>query len=303
VIAEFYLLNQSFRHDESLSLNDLEERIKDFAEDYAFIRRYKETDKLYLHSSIYSELIYQNISIADLLYSGKGKNLFNRDTKEFLRRIIETSELQDMTLEEVIEVLLELHNPENVFGLLCLLKIRFFEEKYLVYNKNDWFAFHRYFLGLYPISESHFYSECQKYFPNLFFHERVQETLKTLEKGLKGFSKSIVHHLTLLNDEFHKYYDPSNRIDTLKKFSSACGVEASPQGSAKDKPKMTFEFINDSNVKEQLCCEPHLKLGQSDESGDSHYYFNRIYFHEGKENIANGRILIGHIGGHIKFDR
>jgi hypothetical protein len=303
MIAKFYLLNHSFRHDGYICLNDLEERIKEFAEDYAFIRQYKETDKLYLHSSIYDELIYQDMSIADLLYYGKGKNLFDRDTKEFLRRVIETSESQDVTMEEVIDVLLELHSPDNIFGFYCLHHVDFVERKYLVYNKNDWFAFHRYFLGLYPISENHFYAECQKYFPQLFFHERVKETLKTLEKGLPGFSKSIVHHLTLLNDEFHKYYDPSNRIDSLKRFSSACDIDASPQGNAKDKPKMTFEFINDSNVKESVCCEPHLKLEKSDDVGDNHYYFNRIYFHEGKENIANGRILIAHIGGHIKFDR
>lgn len=28
-------------------------------------------------------------------------------------------------------------------------------------------------------------------------------------------------------------------------------------------------------------------------------YFHRIYFHEGKENIAEGRILVGHIGVHL----
>jgi hypothetical protein len=28
---------------------------------------------------------------------------------------------------------------------------------------------------------------------------------------------------------------------------------------------------------------------------------NMSYFHEGKENIANGKNLIGHISGHIKF--
>jgi hypothetical protein len=210
--------------------------------------------------------------------------------------------LSHASVEEIIQ-LLDKHNEETIYGLLCLHEVKSIEEKYLVYNRHNWFAFHRYFLGLYPISEKHFYHECKKYFPQLFFHERVEETLKSLEKGLHGFSKSIVRHLTLLNDEFHKYYDPSNRIETLKRFSSACDINASPQGSAKDKPKMTYEFINDSNAKESVCCEPHLKLEQSDESGDSHYYFNRIYFHEGKENIAKGKILIGHIGGHIQFDR
>ena len=73
-------------------------------------------------------------------------------------------------------------------------------------------------------------------FHDYCFHERIEESLKSLEKGLPDFSKSIVHHLSLLNDEFHKYSDSSNRIETLKRFSSACDIDASPQG--KDKPKM-----------------------------------------------------------------
>jgi hypothetical protein len=135
----------------------------------------------------------------------------------------------------------------------------------------------------------------------LFFHKRVKDTLKTLEEGLHGFSMTLIDHLSLLNDEFHKYYDRANRIESLRRFSSACGIEATPQGEAKDKPKMTFEFVNHSKQREPVCCEPHLKLGHSDEKGDHHYYYNRIYFHEGKENIAHGRILIGHIGGHLQF--
>lgn len=193
------------------------------------------------------------------------------------------------------------HHEAIIYGLLCLHCVSSVEEKYLIYNRHNWFAFHRYFLGMYPISESHFYEESQKYFPQLFFHERVKDTLKTLEKGLPGFSMTIVGHLGLLNDEFHKYYDRANRVESLKQFSSACGIEATPQGDAKDKPKMTFEFVNDSKQRESVCCEPHLKLCHSDEKGDRHYYFNRIYFHEGKGNIAQGRILVGHIGKHIQF--
>ncbi|RKZ37390.1 MAG: hypothetical protein DRQ49_16305, partial [Gammaproteobacteria bacterium] len=277
----------------------IEKKIESLSEDYDFIKEHD--DKILKHDSIYDEFIYPDLMLWEFLYSNKGKNIFSRDIKKFLLKIIDHSESTNRTVEEIIQRL-DKHHEATIYGLLCLHEVKSIEEKYLVYNRHNWFAFHRYFLGQYPISENHFYHECQKYFSQLFFHERVEKTLKDLEKSLHDFSKIIVHHLTLLNDEFCKYYNQSNRIDSLKNFSSACNVDASPQGNAKDKPKMTFEFVNDSNIKEFICCEPHLKLGKSDDSGNSHYYFNRIYFHEGKENIANGKILIAHIGKHIQFD-
>ncbi len=297
MIAELYLLNHSFKYQNDITIKELEKKIESLFEDYDFIREHN--DKILKHDSIYDEIICPELKLSDLLYGNQ--NILNRDIKKLLSKIIDHSKSTSRTIEEILQ-LLDKHNEDAIYGLLCLHKVKSIEEKYLVYNRHNWFAFHRYFLGLYPISEKYFISECQKYFPHLFFHERVAETLKSLEKGLHHFSKSIIHHLTLLNDEFHKYYNSSNRTETLIKFSSACDIDASPQGNAKDKPKMTYEFINDSNTKEQVCCEPHLKLGQCDDNGDHHYYQNRIYFHEGKENIANGKILIGHIGGHIKFN-
>lgn len=295
--TELYLLNHSFKYQQDLTIEDIEKKIESLFEDYNFIKQHNE--KILKHDSIYDEIIYPDVQLWEFLYSTK--NIFNRDIKKYLLKIIDHSESTSSTVEAIIE-LLDKHNEEIIYGLLCLHNVKSIPEKYLVYNRHNWLMFKRYFLSLYPISETHFYNECQKYFPNLYFHQRIEETLHSLEKGLTCFSKSIIHHLSLLNDELHKYYNPSNRIETLKRFSSACDVDASPQGNVKDKPKMTYEFINDSNSKEPICCEPHLKLGKSDDKGDSHYYFNRIYFHEGKENIANGKILIGHIGGHIKFD-
>jgi len=59
--------------------------------------------------------------------------------------------------------------------------------------------------------------------------------------------------------------------------------------------------MNNENIMEPVCCEPHLKLCHNDNyPGDNAYVTNRrIYFHEGKTNIHEGKILIGHIGTHL----
>jgi hypothetical protein len=301
--AEFYLLNRSFSYQEGITLDDLESKIKNLDTDYSYIRTYKETEKIYKHESIYSEPIFNELTVEDLLYYGKGKGLVDRDTLEALRRIIDVSENINITPQEVIDELLDAHSQNTVFGLLCLHSIEMGENKgrYLVYDKNNWLDFHQHFLGLYPISNTHFCNEASKYFPNLFFHERVEQTVA---KILNNFVKTIIVHLKALNNDFRKYQaQPYSRIDTLKAFSIGCKLdeEASNQGNSTDKPKMTFSFLNHQGLNENICCEPHLKLCKSDNKGDNTYYQHRIYFHEGKENISNNKILVGHIGEHIKF--
>ncbi len=135
--------------------------------------------------------------------------------------------------------------------------------------------------------------------PALFFHDRVENSLNTLESGLAAFSINIVHHLVQLNDYYKDYHLAGNRVESLRCFSAACSIEITPEGNAARKPYFTFQFVDQSGVSVDVCCEPHIKLSNSDAQGDTHHYKNRIYFHEGKDNIQDGKILIGHIGKHL----
>jgi hypothetical protein len=299
MITELYLVDKSFEYQKGITKNDLEDRIKDLAEDCGHIRQHK-TEELFKHDSIYNVYIFENIIVADFLYKPEFKTIFNRDTIKLLRQIIDHSKSTAHDVSEVVNVLLTQHTLNRLYGLICLHKIEEIEEKYLIYNKHNWLKFHRYFLGLYPQSEDNFIDECNKYFPGLFFHERNKQAIK---KVFHGFTKTILFHLSMLNDEFHKYKEVTfNRNDTLKRFSIACNLheEASSEGDASRKHNFKFDFINNKGQTALICCEPHLKLCRSDKHpGDSEYYFHRIYFHEGQEEIQNGKILIGHIGEHL----
>jgi hypothetical protein len=168
----------------------------------------------------------------------------------------------------------------------------------LVYNKQNWLAFRRYFLGIYSQDTASFYKEAQIYFPNLYLHQRIIDTMRPI---YTDFVQKIIYHLSCLNDDFHKYkQEPYQRIETLSAFSALLDEQASGQGNAKLKKLMTFQFIANNGNTEAICCEPHLKICRSDRyPGDSQYHFHRIYFHEGKQNIQHGKILIGHIGLHL----
>jgi hypothetical protein len=246
-----------------------------------------------VHPSIYEECIYKDLTIEDFLYSRKWKEYFDRDTQEYLRIIIDHSEETALVLDEILEVLLPEHSEEEVHGLLCLHQVEEIDEQFLVYDKNNWLGFHRHFLGLYPKDVTHYFNECIKYFPDLYFHKRNEETISAI---FPDFVRKIIFHLSALNDEFRNYQnEPYQRIETLKAFSIGCNLdkEASNEGgqnSEKERKRrkkaLTFSFLTKENKLEDIYCEPHLKLCKSDNVGDNEFYFHRIYFHEGKENIA-----------------
>ncbi len=303
--AEFYLLDRSFRYTEDLTPEELENKIYSLFLDYEYIRQYDEF--VYKNESIYDEEIYPDVKLWEFLYDDNKSALFDKDYRKYLGIIIDRSSPTELEIEDVVG-LLDTHDESNIYGLICLHRIADVDEKYLVYDRNDWFDFHRHFLGLYPVSESRFYSESTKYFNELFFHPEVENSLHQLEGGLAGFSKTIVRCLSKLNDILPECWPDRggklNLPDILRTFSSKTGIETTLEGNIDRKEDLTFEFdtlINgQSGTTERIRCEPHMKISRSDNyPGDSKHYFNRIYFHPGKDHVHDGRILICHIGKHL----
>jgi len=175
MITELYLVDKSFEFQEGISVSDLEEWIKDLAEDYDHIRQHK-TEELFKHDSIYEVNIFENISVVEFLYNPEFKKIFNRDTIRYLQLIIDYSKSTPHKVSEVVD-LLSKHTLNKLYALICLHKIEGIEEQYLIYNKHNWLEFHRFFLGFYPQSEDYFIDECKKYFPVLFFHERNKQVI------------------------------------------------------------------------------------------------------------------------------
>jgi len=303
MIANFYLIPASFERNNELSDYEIEEKIKALHLDFIKIKKYKDKNKFFIHSDIYSVIFIKNITISDFLFNCKTENKYiDTDVKRALQKIILESAVDEITVDEIVEVLLPNHNNENCYGLIAFNVLENIDNEYqIVYNLNDWYAFRRKFLGMYPKNGDFFIDECKIYFPKLFFHERNKTTVLDI---MKECSKKIVFHLSALNDKLNdSVYLNTNRYEMLKHFSISAKLDADAtlEGNAENKDNFTFDFLNDSGFPEKVCCEPHLKLCFNDNyPGDSHYSNDRrIYFHEGKPNIQNGKILIGHIGKHL----
>lgn len=300
--AIFYLLNLSFEYNPNISLSDLENAIMWLADDYDFVK--KNNDEIHRHESVYDIEIFEGYKIMGMNYPDK-KSPLKKDIQKFLQKIIINCKSTTYNNTDIIE-LINLQEKENLcenkecYGLFALLNTQQqINPIYIVHDKRNWLEFHIYFLSKFPCDTDYFIDECNKYFTNLFIHERNKEVIKKTQGEWKNFVITFLRHLKILNNEFRKYLlnrQNYQRIEVLKTFGSENSVEVTGQGNANQKVDMTFEFDN-----QDICCEPHIKISKSDVIGDNTYYHNRIYFYEGKDDIQNGKILVGHIGKHIDF--
>lgn len=299
MITEIYIAGESFRYKETVPEYSIIDKIEEFASDCDLFRA--NGDCLLKHNSIYSIELFKDHPIAEELYGDHAKRKLNRDQRSALRKIIEYSQSTEDPIESIISILDE-NSQDVIRGIYWFNYVRCVDVVNIISSKSDWYSFHRYYLAKYTISELYFYNECAKYFPNLFFHPNVELSLSSLEPDLQSMSYEIIRNLSLLNDKFKVFHIQNNRVKTLSDFSSGTGLDASTEGNASRKPAFTFCFSYNSGkeiISENICCEPHLKLHKSDNPGDTKYYFNRIYFHEGKNHIHRGKILVGHIGQHL----
>lgn len=301
MIAELYIVAESFENNSYFSSIEVEEKIKALASDFICIRKYKETNRIYINTEIYNVRFINNILLSDLLFNPQIAKLnMDRDTFNALQKIVIESQTTTISSYDVIQVLLNEHNEELCHGLIAFNQIIGVEPEFqLIYNLQGWYEFRRFFLGIYPKNANFFIDECEKYFPKLFFHERNRTTISSI---LNDCPKKIVYHLAALNDKFFSFDRTSmNRTQILHSFSVVAGLDetASLEGNAERKNDFTFQFLNSNNEMEFVCCEPHLKLCYCDNNNNVYSNNRRIYFHEGKQNIQKGNILIGHIGTHL----
>ncbi len=301
MIAHFYLMAESFAKNAELANEIIEERVKQLSQDAILIYKHKETNKLYTsYTDLYPQVFYQTYTVQDFVCTPQElkEQGVDRDIINSLQKILDKSSATTISSKEVINELLNWNDTDNCHGIIAFHQIPDLEESLqIVYGLNDWYEFRRHYLSLYPKNEAFFIDECVNYFPSLFFHTRNKTTVGAI---LKSSAKKIIHHLSELNDKYNTCRtSPYSRVETLKRFNSTCHFDqdASVEGDINRKSKLSWEFTTSSGLQEKIYCELHLKLLLDDSGKVS--TDRRIYFHEGRPTIANGKILIGHIGDHL----
>lgn len=255
-------------------------------------------DRLFKHISIYEVPFINGIMLCDWLYDSS-----NPET-ETIRRVLMKLIDQNTTIDDDqyhIRVR-EINNYEcdQPWALACLIRNEFLELH--IRNFRDLISAYRYYLKNVN-SEREYYEFASRCFPNLVFHSNIPHSLKTLSAPLNEYI-NIIKHLSAINDSFMQIF-MDNKTQGLPKvleiFSSinqlACSLEGNPESA---RERLSFTFTGDDGQDITVICSPHTKLEYTGKPGDQEYRYDRIYFHQGLEDIAGGgKILIGYIGYHL----
>lgn len=298
MIAHFYIIPQTF-NSESISDENFFPSLGNFIADYHKLILYKEENKIFIHNEVYEVVLPNGQTLGDFIFSNdtelKGED---RSLKQSLSSVLSKLPSSDIQIDEIKEEIKK-NSLDRCSGVISLSKLEdFADENQIVYDTNSWFDFRRFHLGKHFSNEKYFVDECVKYFPKLFFHENNYTSIGNI---LNDFAFKIIKHLGALNDVLPTLLSEQefdNHSNLLIMFSNEADLDenATLEGSKKTRLKFTFKKADGKS--EELICEPHIKLSQNDKKIPK-YFQNRIYFHFGKKEIEQSKILVAHIGEHL----
>lgn len=243
------------------------------------------------------ELYYQNInniSFYSWLYDNNEFPEF-ADIKRELSKYL--SKGQRITEDEYKEISTVVKNKELKDALIISFHIS--KENILyVFDVQRYLEAKQWYLSEF-VSRDRFVDEAIGCFPNLVFHDSVWSSISTLNTDFKTIRPLIVKHLCALNNYQQLPIVTGSGVSFRKiaeEIQELYSIECSTQSGRASVQDLYYSFKDDeTGATERVCCELHTKLKWKDMDKE---HQDRIYFHPGKEDIYNKKILIAHIGTH-----
>ena len=298
--ATFYIIKESFNSD-NIRIEDIINNIAAFLVDYPTIDDFGDENEIIVTEDVYDAQLPNGINLLEYAYNTDNAVGEEKDLKRSLQMILQRH-TTNLTIEQIHE-LINKNSIEKCTGIISMVPIdKIAKESQIVYDRDSWYDFRRYHLGLFHGTSEYFIDECKKFYPNLFFHEHNKESVGTI---LNSFAKAIIFHLNGINDilpNLIKEHPDFHQNQLLKLLSKEANFpeDASVQGSIEKKKEMKFYFkLNDSDKEVLILCELHAKLCYDDSGSKKYHKDKRIYFFKGRKDVEQGKILIGHIGKHI----
>ncbi len=302
---DFYLLNVSFQTPPDSTIEELGEKIEHLAIDCDNIR--VQGENIFCHPEIYDTRMFGSYTFIDIVYDRK--IALTRDQINALQVIIDRSKPTELDNDFIIELLV-LENPEEINALLCLFKVldNRIPIECLIYSFRDWLQFHRDYFVKCPPPRASFCEALAPWFSNLFLNSStIHSGLRGLHSNHEDIMRSIIHHLSALNDVYHPFFLANRHVggdgacDYLENYFRSHEVRIGASREKNNIPELVFQF-NDPQTGDTLnCyCDLHTKFYQYYEYADPTYHAkgNRIYFHQPIEGFLGEKLLVARIGKH-----
>ena len=162
---------------------------------------------------------------------------------------------------------------------------------YFLTNVGYVINFYRDIIEIENLNEIDYILHAQLAFPDLFFVEGIHRQFGNFMQGYTRARLKVTHHLSFLNDYFGSLCEQNNHnMQIVFSESKSRGVPISIESKATRHNKSAMKerevIINGKSI----ICEYHTKLNPR---------YDRIHFHQGAQDIADGKIIIGIFARHL----
>lgn len=291
--VSYIIIDESIQCLNNFNIDDTKKRLNSFFEICDEIKQYDDEESIIYSMNIYNQLI-DNTEFADWLYSSDNDEDCLSDEKRLLSIYLEQLFVMAESTDGYLNSLGSgYYLGSNLAALHMLFKIEGIPGL-SVFDILDCFNVRKHFL--YRESERlGFYKSLKKTFPNLYFGETVENSLRHYNP-IRDHIRELIKHLSSLNDYGQSIYEECSiqgEAVVLNRLSSRAGIICSPEGNPDTVDQyLKFKFIDKVGAIHEIKCSPHTKLYRS----DSNY---RIYFTWNADRFPElPFILIGHIGDH-----
>lgn len=255
----------------------------------------KDHETLIAYTDILFEQVVSEEAFAEWLYNFGAQPELSTLKKELSKKIARSKRIETTEYDSLINKVEQQSCPEE----LIMSVHRGDENPLHVATPDCYWNAKQWYLAQY-VKRHEFVTTAMECFPNLYFHAHVSSAINTLNADFSQERKLIVKHLKALNDfraMFSKLREEgADNRKMCVEFQAHFHIECSPQTDRRSAEKLDYEFVNTgTGEKIILRCELHSKLKWSDMDKE---HQDRIYFHPGKPEIENGKVLILHIGTH-----
>ncbi len=285
-----YLITESFNEKFNTEHLEFQEQLSSFIE---YLQALTKSEKIHYSLELYNQIIFNGESLVEWLYNYGD---FRDEKKFFQLKLRHMEEMDDSEIQSTIrEIQRKDYNGNKVLVTFFHYLIPNVDSNLIVRNGKDCYNARRFYLSFVEDASS-LLKNYQNCFPQLYIHERVNQTLKRM-KPFRDYIDEVIRHLAVLNDhaqQLFNEYQGQNETVVLKHLAIKGDIYCSIQGDpAYEKENLGFEFTTDSGEIKSIICAPHTKLFNKHSN-------ERIYFQWGDPLVKKGeKVLIGHIGDHL----
>lgn len=236
---------------------------------------------IYFIDWLYSKEDPELVDLKDelLIYINKARSIDEKNYNEYESYLVETSS-----------------NFYNFSLQFVFLGDDSRDEYHNISTLSKYYTILRWYLKQCPNRQT-LYSSGKEAFPNLYFHNNVLPSLRTLNNSFESIIQEVIEHLEILelySSTRNNLLNIANR-EKCQEIINNYSIDCSPEADRDKARIMSFEIENSEGI-ERINCEYHTKFKKI---GRDKTKQDRIYFSFGNESYKDGKMIIYHIGDHV----